>query len=138
MQRSTTTAINRDSDFLQEAARLARNGELGNSSAIRLLQMPHCKEDVEAVLRSFGSVLTREAKSKLTLDAFAPLPAGVDNQRWEPIFDRHPISGKTYTTANGAVVLNEIQYYNGHMVQFHGDCTNVAGVNAALAGTGHR
>jgi hypothetical protein len=78
------------------------------------------------VLSRFEKQLTREAKSKLTLAAFVPLPDNVDNQRYEPIFDRYPVSGKTYTTASGTVVLNEVQYYNGQMVQLYGECTNSA------------
>jgi hypothetical protein len=128
----------RDSSILREADRLAQDGELANSAAIRLLQMPHRAEELETVLRKHASVMTREALSKLTLGAFQPLPPGADHQRYEPIFDRHPLSGRKYTTASGTVVLNEVQYYNGRMVQFHGDCTNVARVNEALAGTGHR
>jgi hypothetical protein len=131
------TAIRNDST-MQEAMRLAKDGEIGNSDAIRLLQMPHRPEDVMEVLRRFEKELTREAKSKLALEAFAPLPAGVDNQRYEPIFDRYVITGKTYTTASGTVVLNEVQYYNGEMVQLYGGCTNVAPVNDALAGTGYK
>jgi hypothetical protein len=124
--------------MMQEAIRLAEDGELGNSDAIRLLQIPHRPEDVKEVLVRFEKQLTREAKSKLTLEAFAPLPDGVDNQRYEPIFDRYPITGKTYVTAAGAVVLNEIQYYNGEMVQLYGQCSNVAQVREALAGSGYK
>ena len=90
------------------------------------------------MLSKFEKQLTREAKSKLTLDAFVPLPADVDNQRYEPIFDRYPITGKTYTTASGTVVLNEVQYYNGEMVQLYGECTNVAQVSEELAGSGYK
>lgn len=124
--------------FIAEAARLAEDGELGNSDAIRLLQIPHSPQDVKAVLARFDRLLTREARSKLTLDAFAPLPEGVDNQRYEPIFDRYPITTKTYTTASGTAVLNEVHYYNGEMVQLHGECSNVGQVSQALAGSGHR
>jgi len=128
----------RYSSMMQEAIRLAKDGELGNSDAIRLLQIPRRPEEVKEVLAKFEKQLTREAKSKLILDAFVPLPAGVDNQRWEPIFDRYPISGKTYTTASGTVVLNEVQYYNGEMVQLYGGCANIAGVREALAGSGYK
>ncbi|MEP7343810.1 MAG: hypothetical protein ABI877_01025 [Gemmatimonadaceae bacterium] len=124
--------------MMQEAARLASDGELGNSNAIRLLQIPHSPEDVRDVLNKFERQLTREAKSKLTLAAYVPLPANVENQRYEPIFDRHPISGKTYTTASGTVTLNEVQYYNGEMVQLYGECTNVAQVRESLAGSGYK
>jgi hypothetical protein len=128
----------RDNRMMQEAIKLAEDGELGNSDAIRLLQIPHSPEDVKEVLSKFEKQLTREAKSKLTLEAFAPLPAGVDNQRYEPIFDRYPITGKTYTTASGTVVLNEVQYYNGKMVQLYAECTNVAQVSKELAGSGYK
>jgi hypothetical protein len=124
--------------MMQEAIRLARDGELGNSDAIRLLQIPHSPEDVKDVLARFEKQMTREARSKLTLEAFAPLPVGVDNQRYEPIFDRYPITGKTYTTAIGTVVLNEVQYYNGQMVQLYGDCANVAAVTEELASSGYK
>jgi hypothetical protein len=124
--------------LMQEASKLAEDGELGNSDAIRLLQMPHRPEEVKEVLSRFDRQLTREARSKLILEAFVPLPAGVDNQRWEPIFDRYPISGKTHTTASGTVVLSEVQYYNGEMVQLYGGCANVAGVRDALAGSGYK
>jgi hypothetical protein len=128
----------RDNRMMQEAIRLAKDGELGNSDAIHLLQIPHRPEDVKEVLSRFEKQLTREAKSKLVLDAFAPLPPGVANQRFEPIFDRYPISGKTYTTASGTVVLNEVQYYNGEMVQLYGGCADIAGVSEALAGSGYK
>jgi hypothetical protein len=128
----------RYNSIMQEAIKLAEDGELGNSDAIRLLQMPHRPEDVKEVLAKFEKQLTREAKSKLILDAFVPLPAGVDNQRWEPIFDRYPITGKMYTTASDTVVSNEVQYYNGEMVQLYGGCANIAGVREALAGSGYK
>ncbi len=128
----------RHGGMLEEAARLTADGELGKSDAIRLLQMPHRAEEVRELLTRYEKQLTREARSKLTLEAFAPLPEGVDNQRYEPIFDRYPISGKTYTTASGAVVLDEIQYYNGEMVQLHGECSEVSQVRTALAGSGYK
>ena len=128
----------RDNRMMQEAIKLARDGELGNSDAIRLLQMPHSPEEVREVLSKFERQLTCEAKSKLTLAAFVPLPANVDNQRYEPIFDRYPITGKTYTTASGTVVLNEVQYYNGQMVQLYGECGNVVEVTQELAGSGYK
>jgi hypothetical protein len=128
----------RDDRMMQEAIKLAKDGELGNSDAIRLLQIPHCPDDVKDVLSKFGRQLTREAKSKLTLAAFAPLPDNVENQRYEPIFDRYLITGKTYTTVSGTVVLNEVQYYNGRMVQLYGDCTNLAQVGEVLAGSGYK
>ena len=103
-----------------------------------LLQIPHSKEDVQEVLRTFEQQLSREAKSKLTLDAFVPPPSDVDNERYEPLFDKYIITGKTYTTASGAVVPNELQYYNGQMVHLYGECSNVPLVNAALAGSGYR
>ena len=128
----------RHNSMMQEAIKLTEDGELGNSDAIRLLQIPHRPEDVKEVLARFEQQLTREAKSKLTLEAFAPLSDGVANQRYEPIFDRYPITGKTYTTASGTVVLNEVQYYNGEMVQLYGECLNVAPVCEALAGSGFK
>jgi len=127
-----------DGSMMREALHLARDGELGNSDAIRLLQTQRRPEDIKEVLARLDNQLTPEARSKLTLAAFAPLPEGVDNQRYEPIFDRYPISGKTYTTAAGSVVLNEVQYYNGEMVQLHGGCANVAAVREALAGSGYK
>ena len=90
------------------------------------------------MLSKFDRQLTREARGKLALGAFAPLPEHVENQRYEPIFDRHPISGRTYTTASGTVVLNEVQYYNGRMVQLYGECSNVAKVREAMAGSGYK
>jgi hypothetical protein len=128
----------RDSRIMQEAVQLARDGELGNSDAIRLLQTPHRPEEVKELLARFDQHLTREAKSKLILAALVPLPATVDNQRYEPIFDRYPISGRTYTTASGTVVLNEVQYYNGRMVQLYGECSNVGQVTEVLAGSGYK
>ena len=92
----------------------------------------------EHVLRAFEKQLSREAKSKLTLDALVPPPADVINQRYEPIFDKYVITGKTYTTASGTVVPNELQYYNGEMVHFYGECTNVPVVNEVLAGSGYK
>ena len=131
------TAI-RNSGMMREASRLAAAGELGNSDTIRLLQIPHSKEDVQEVLHAFEQQLSREAKSKLTLDALVPPPSDVDNERYEPLFDKYIITGKTYTTASGAVVPNELQYYNGQMVHLYGECSNVPLVNAALAGSGYR
>jgi len=126
------------SPFMLEATRLADDGELGNSDAMRLLHLPHGPEDLEAVLASFEHRLTAQARSKLTLAARVPLPQAVANQRWEPIFDRYPISGRLYRTASGAIVLDEVQYYNGRMVQVYGECSNVAAVREMLAGTGYK
>jgi hypothetical protein len=123
---------------MQAAVTLAKDGEIGNSDAIALLQMPHRPEDIKDVLDTFEKQLTREARSKLTLAAFVPRPEHVANQRYEPIFDRYPITGKTYTTASGTVVLNEVQYYNGEMVQLFGECPNVGQVRDALAGSGYK
>ena len=67
-----------------------------------------------------------------------PPPSDVVNQRYEPIFDKYIITGKTYTTASGTVIPNELQYYNGEMVHFYGECTNVTAVNEALADTGYK
>lgn len=131
------TAI-RGGVVMDEAVKMARDGEIGNSNAIRLLQIPHAPDELKAVLARFDQQLTREARSKLALEAYAPLPEHVENQRFEPIFDRHPISGRTYTTASGTVVLNEVQYYNGQMVQLYGECTNVARVRDALSGSGYQ
>ena len=124
--------------LMEEAIKLARDGELGNSDAIRLLQVRRRPEEINEVLRKFAEQLTREAKGKLTLETFAPLPGGIDNQRYEPLFDRYAITGKTYTTASGTVVLNEVQYYNGEMAQLYGTCTNLARVREALAGSGYK
>ena len=99
----------RNGAMMREAARLAAAGALGNSDAIRLLQIPHSTKDVQEVLHAFKQQLSREAKSKLTLDAFVPLPSGVDNQRYEPLFDKYIITGQTYRTARGVVVPNELQ-----------------------------
>lgn len=128
----------RSSALIEEAASLAADGEIGNSDAIRLLHVPHTPEDLHAVLQRFHAHMTPEARSKLTLAALVPLPDRVANQRFEPIFDRHRISGKTYTTANGTTVPNEIQYYNGEMVQIYGDCLNPALVRDVLAGSGYQ
>ena len=125
-------------NFLQEATRLASDGELGNSDAIRLLQLPHSEVEIKEVLRRFANQLTREARAKLIREVFAPLPEHVDNQRFEPLFEKYPISGKTYTTASGTVVLNEIQYYNGQMLHFYGECNNVAHVAEELSGSRHK
>lgn len=128
-----------DSAMMREAARLAAVGnELGNTDAIRLLQIPHSVNDVEDVLRVFDKQLTREARSKLTLDALAAPPPGVVNQRYEPLFDKYIISGKTYTTASGAVIPNELQYYNGEMAHLYGECSNVSAVNESLIGSGYK
>ena len=128
-----------DSVMMREASRLAAaHGELGNSDAILLLQFPHSGKDAEDVLRAFDKRLSPEAKSKLTLDAFVPRPPDVINQRYEPIFDKYLVTGKTYTTASGTVVPNELQYYNGEMVHFYGECTNVPVVNEVLAGSGYK
>ena len=135
---TATSAATQHSGMMQEATRLAQDGELGNSDAIRLLQIPHNSEDVREVLARFDQELTREAKSKLTLEAFAPLPEGVNNQRYEPIFDKYPITGETYTTASGTVVLKEISYYNGEMVLLFGECPNVAQIREDLAGSGYK
>jgi hypothetical protein len=128
----------RGESIMREAERLAKDGEIGNSNAIQLLQIPHSPEDLKQLLAKYDKQLTREARGKLALASLTPLPDGVENQRYEPIFDRHPISGRTYTTASGTVVPNEVQYYNGEMVQIYGECTNVALVREALSGSGHK
>jgi hypothetical protein len=100
--------------------------------------MSHTPNDLHRVLEQFDGQLTPEARSKLTLAALVPLPEHVPNQRFEPIFDRYRITGKTYTTASGTTVPNEIQYYNGEMVQIYGDCLNPALVRDVLAGSGYQ
>jgi hypothetical protein len=137
-QRGSSYAAVSSSRLLQTAVRLAADGEIGNSDAIRLLETAHTPSDLKQLLRIFDRQLTREARSKLALAAHAPLPEGVENQRYEPIFDRYPISGTTYTTGRGDVVLNEVQYYNGEMVQVYGECSAIGAVCSALAGSGYK
>ena len=72
------------------------------------------------------------------LDSLVPPPNDVVNQRYEPLFDKYIITGKTYTTAGGAVIPNELQDHNGEMVHFYGECTNVSAVNEILAGSGYK
>jgi len=126
-----------DSEFMHEAERLAGDGEIGNSDAIRLLDHRHSPQDLRAALDRFGPLMTPQARSKLTLAAWVSLPPRVHNQRFEPIFDRYPLSGRTYTTASGTTVLEDVQYYNGRMVQLFGGCSNVTAVREALAGSGY-
>ena len=64
----------------------------------------------------------------------SPPPPDVVNHRYEPFFDKYIITGKTYTTASGAVIPNELQYYNGEMAHFYGECTNVSAVNDVIGG----
>ena len=90
------------------------------------------------ILHAFEQQLSREAKSKLTLDALVPLPSDVDNQRYDLSSTKYIITGQTYKTARGAVVPNELQYYAGQMVQLYGECTNIPLLNTALAGSGYR
>jgi len=123
---------------MQAAVTLAADGEIGNSDAIALLRVPHTRAELIDVLHAFDRLLTREARSKLTLAIHAPLPPGVQNQRFEPLFDRYPLSGRTYTTARGVVVPDEVQYYNGEMVQVYGECRHAGPVRAALAGSGYQ
>lgn len=137
-QSTAVRTASADAPFVREAARLAADGELGNSDAIHLLHLPHTPDDVEVVLTAFDGQLSREARSKLTLEAFVPRPTGVDNQRFEPFFDKYTVSGATYRTASGAVIPNELVYFNGQMVQLYGECTNVRPVEEALAGSGWR
>ncbi len=54
---------------MQEATKLAEDGELGNSNAIRLLEIPHSPEDLLQVLSRFDRELTPQAKGKLALEA---------------------------------------------------------------------
>src|SRR5678816_4205435 len=64
-------------------------------------------------------------------------PAAI-NRRDEPFFNKYVISGRTYVTGSGAVVPNELQYYDGAMAHFYGECTNVSAVDEALAGSGFK
>lgn len=72
------------------------------------------------------------------LEAFVPGRSGLVNQRREPFFEKYGLTGKTYTTANGAVIPNELVYHDGEMAHFHGECTNVSAVCEVLAGSGYR
>jgi truncated hemoglobin YjbI len=74
----------------------------------------------------------------MDMAAFVPPPPDVPKRRQGPLFDKYVLSGKTYITANGAVVPNELQYYDGEMVHFYGECTNVSAVNDVLAGSGYK
>ena len=65
-------------------------------------------------------------------------PSPVSSTIGRPLFDKYVISGKTYTTASGAVIPNELQYYDGEMAHLYGECANVSAVNEALAGSGYR
>jgi truncated hemoglobin YjbI len=65
-------------------------------------------------------------------------PPDVPKRRPGPLFDKYVLSGRTYVTANGTVVPNELQYYSGEMAHFYGECTNVSAVNEVLAGSGYK
>lgn len=123
---------------LDLAARLAADGEIGNSNAIELLRLSHTADQLKTILSRYAQALTPQARGKLMLEAWVPMPDGVENQRFEPIFDKYPISERTYVTARGATVLNEVQYYNGHMLQSYGECANLAEVRRILAGSGYQ
>jgi truncated hemoglobin YjbI len=60
------------------------------------------------------------------------------NQRPKAFFDKYVITGKTYTTRSGAVIPDELQYYDGEMVHLYGECSNIEQVNAALARSGSK
>ena len=70
--------------------------------------------------------------------ASVPPPPDVPKRRLGPLFDKYVLSGRTYVTANGTVVPNELQYYSGEMAHFYGECTNVSAVNEVLAGSGYK
>lgn len=57
---------------------------------------------------------------------------------YSSLFDRHPLSGRTYVTKRGAVLPNELHYFDGEMLHLYGECTNPAAVDAALGGSGYR
>jgi truncated hemoglobin YjbI len=59
-------------------------------------------------------------------------------RRRDAFFDRYPLSGNTYTTHNGAVVPNELLYFDGEMAHLHGECANVAALAEALTGSGYK
>jgi len=54
------------------------------------------------------------------------------------LFDKYILTGKTYTTASGDVIPNELQYYDGEMAHLYGECADVPAVNRALAGSGYK
>jgi truncated hemoglobin YjbI len=76
--------------------------------------------------------------SRLPPDARMPLPRDVTDQRRDPFFAKYPVSGRTYTTASGTRIPIELQYYDGEMVHFYGECANVSGINDTLAGSGYK
>lgn len=71
-------------------------------------------------------------------DDSVPPPSGAMQRRDAPFFKKYVLTGKTYRTANGAVIPNELQYYNGEMLQFYGECTNISAVNEAVAASGYK
>lgn len=56
----------------------------------------------------------------------------------EPFFDKYTITGRTYTTASGEVIPNELLYFDGEMAHLYGECSDVAAVNRALQGSGYK
>ena len=98
---------------MQEALRLAADGEIAYSDAIRLLEQSPRPDDLRRrVLDRFGAVMTPQAKSKLTLAAWVPLPDEVDNhgmsQSSTGIRSRQDLHDRE---RHGC--LDEVQYYNG-------------------------
>ena len=73
-----------------------------------------------------------------TLDALVPPPPMSPISGTSRSSTSTPSPARPYTTANGAVVPNELQYYDGEMAHFYGECTNVSAVNDALAGSGYK
>src|SRR5262245_1793229 len=71
-------------------------------------------------------------------DAYVPAAPVVVNRRPEPFFDKYIITGRTYTTASGEVIPNELLYFDGQMAHLYGECSNVAAVNQALEGSGYK
>ncbi len=64
----------RTGNVMQEAIKLAADGELGNSNAVRLLEIPHSPEDLRQVLFRFDRQLTPQARGKLAREVLAPPP----------------------------------------------------------------
>jgi truncated hemoglobin YjbI len=74
----------------------------------------------------------------LEIPVDADVSKNVNERRQGALFDKYVLTGKTYTTANGDVIPNELQYYDGEMAHLYGECADVAAVNRALAGSGYK
>ena len=106
-RRATCRAIGsetRGSALMRKLAQTGRRRRDWDSDAIRLHAPAHTTRGIRGRARAVRRADDAAGQKQADTGGVDAAASRVHNQRFEPIFDRYPLSGRTYTTASGTTV----------------------------------